>query len=210
MTDLFSPFLGEGTLIFKGLAFSTFLWGLLGAGALVALAFALQLGKAPRLVKPFTFFLRLSAAALVLALLTEPILRNEEAIPQQSFLLHLYDTSASMDIGDYERQPRMSAVFRETKTSAARTELDRLFRKLDFTFDDDLNLLGETDLLKATDGPTDLLTALRGLQAQIKGLPISGVVLASDGNATLNADRQASSRRPGGSTSRSTRWAPRP
>ncbi|MFC1734773.1 hypothetical protein ACFL1X_01555 [Candidatus Hydrogenedentota bacterium] len=190
--NIFSKLFGDGSLIMKGLSFRTIFLVFAGILVIVSFAFVAQRGAPSRKLKMLAYLVRLAAAIVILAILMEPVIRKEEAIPQQSFLVHLYDTSASMKIPDIESKARIEALEETALRSDAREDLDDSYKRLQFTFDEGLHSNNTTeDELEPTDGPTDLLTALRHLQPQIKGLPVSGVVLASDGNPTLNTDRQA-------------------
>ncbi len=191
MSDWIAGLFGEGTLFFRGISPRYFMFGLLCAGVLVALGFRLQSGAARRWKKALTFSLRLLAFILVLLVLTEPVLRTEEAIPQQSFVAHVFDTSGSMSIKDYDGQTRIEALAKRAKESKSRAEIDYLFKGLDFSFDDGLLLIDQGEKLEAKESPTDLVGAMRNLQMQINGLPMSGVVLYSDGNPTLNNNLDA-------------------
>lgn len=159
---------------------------------IVGLAWWLQVGSRGSRMKTFCAFARLAAFGLVVLILAEPVLRFREAIPQQSVLAHLYDTSGSMRIADCESSSRFNAVKNASGPgSNARMALDYLYRNLDLTFDEGLRPLNAAEFFNASEKPTDLLSVLRGLQANISGLPMTGVVLYSDGIPTVNADPQA-------------------
>jgi uncharacterized membrane protein len=166
-------------------------FGVVLALVIVTLAFVFQLGANRKSLKFFTYGLRLVALVAVLLVLMEPLLRREETIPQQSFLVHLFDTSGSMAIEDYAAAPRMMALQSTAMEGETRQELDRLFKPLDFSFDATLSLHKDSEPLAASDSPTDMTSAFRSLQAQISGLPVSGIVLCTDGNPSINNNLQA-------------------
>ena len=186
-----TKFFGQGTLAFKGIE-PRFALGLLGLVALLlVVAWWLQVGEARRRIKLPAACLRLFAAALIVLALMEPVLQSQELIPQQSFLVHLFDTSESMKIADYNRRTRASALEEKTgRDQSPRIKLDKLFRTLEFAFDDGLRSREPSEKIEPRQKPTDLVTSLRSLQLQTSGLPVSGIVLYSDGNATVNENRK--------------------
>lgn len=185
----FAHMLDGGALALKGLTPGHLALAALAAAAVCVLAYLLQRGRPLPWVKPAATIFRLAAFALILMILTEPVIRGEEALPQQSFLVHVVDTSSSMDIADVDDASRAEAVAK-AMDSKDRAELDRIYRPIDFTFDETLRIASNATPDEAARG-TDLAGALRALRMQVGGLDVSGVVLCTDGNPSLNGQREA-------------------
>ena len=181
---------GEGSLIFRQMTPGTLAFCIVAAAGLVAVAYALQLSGYRRGARAAAYALRLAVVVAILLVLCEPVLRSSEVIPQQSFLVHLFDTSGSMAIADYDRRLRIDALDEVALDSKARAELDRVYQPLDFSFDEHLSAWDTQGSLEASGRATDLAGALRSLQSQITGLPVTGVILYSDGNPTLEENAQ--------------------
>lgn len=181
---------GDGMLVFKGLSPLWMACGLAGALILLLVAWTLQTGTARKWARVASTVLRFAAFALVLVLLMEPVLRKKEIIPQETFLVHAYDTSGSMKIQDFGAFTRLqSMAIATTGKAAARARLDEIFRTLEFRFEEGLEARRRGDSLEATEKGTDLSGAFQSLAMQVNGLPISGVVLYSDGVPTINESR---------------------
>lgn len=153
---------------------------------LVVVAYFLQLGGYRRFAKAASYALRVIAIVAILVILCEPILRMEEVVPQQSFLVHLFDTSGSMAISDFDERPRIEILNEAALDSDTRRELDRIYSPIEFSFDKHVTARETSEALAASEQPTDLAAAFRGLKTQITGLPMTGAVLYSDGNPTVN------------------------
>ncbi len=190
MASLLEQFWSGGQVVYRGWPAGWWLAGLGAAVAIVAAAYVMQRAGGGIWIKRLSYGLRLMACMLLLFLLMEPVLRAEEVLPQQSFLIHLFDTSGSMGIEDFEGQGRLAAVNGLTRDSEARGELDRLYRPLEFGFDVDLQTRAAGDALDVTESTTDLASAFQQLHVQTSGLPLSGVVLYTDGMATINARQE--------------------
>lgn len=189
--SILSSYFGKGMLILGGMPMWAFPVILVLTAGFVAGAFALQRGAVRRPIKATAFLLRFVALTLVVTALATPKLRSEEPVPHQSFIAHVYDTSGSMGISDYDGQARLAAVNASAISSPARAELERLYRSIEYSFDEKLAMRSEPGVPSASTNGTDLAGAFRTLTAQLKGLPVTGVMLYSDGNATLGSDKQA-------------------
>lgn len=187
------PMIGKGELIYKGLLPSHLLIGIASFFILLVLAWRLQVGSHKRWLRLLTSTFRIFAVLIILFLLMEPVIRTEEELPQESFLVHLFDNSASMGIKDFDGTQRLERIQRvldvdQPKVTAA---LEKQYRSLLFSFSDSLNVADDRGSLKTSEKPTDMIAALRALELHTKGLPVSGIVLYSDGNPSLNPNRKA-------------------
>ena len=91
---MMSQFFG-GTLLFHGITPNVAYVILIAAVVAVGIAGWMQTGRAHRWIKRGASALRLVAIALLVLVLMEPVVRSEELAPQQSYLAHVYDLSAS-------------------------------------------------------------------------------------------------------------------
>ncbi|MCC6696247.1 MAG: hypothetical protein IT365_11510 [Candidatus Hydrogenedentes bacterium] len=178
--------LGEGSFVFRQMTPGMLAVCIAAVAVFVGAIYALQLGGHRRFAKAASYALRTAVLVAILLVLCEPVLRKEEVIPQQSFLVHVFDTSGSMGIADYEKKPRIDILNAATLDSDTRRELDRLYGPLEFAFDGQLTAHKTHEPLAASENLTDLASAFRGVKTQIAGLPVSGAVLYSDGNPTVN------------------------
>ena len=178
--------LGEGSLVFRQMTPGVLALCIAASLLFVAVIYLLQLGGYRKYAKVASYALRAVALIVILLILCEPVLRKEEVIPQQSFLVHMFDTSGSMGIADFDKKPRIDRLNAATLDSDTRRELDRVYGPLEFAFDGQLTAHKTHEPLAASENLTDLASAFRGLKTQIAGLPVSGAVLYSDGNPTVS------------------------
>lgn len=190
--NLLTRLFGEGTFLFKGLGPGLALGALAGAALLLALAGVVQVhGSVRSWIRKAAASLRLLSFGLLLLVLMEPVLRRQEPVPRESFLAHLVDTSESMGIADLDGASRLDAVRSALASATKRRALDGAFRPLHYAFDERLQVSTDTQALLPRKNATDLAGALTGLQGQVGGLPLAGVVLYSDGNPSVGGDRDA-------------------
>jgi hypothetical protein len=124
---------------------------------------------------------RLALLALVLFLLARPVLLISTVVPQENYLGVLVDDSRSMRIDDGESRAAFVSDAFLAPTSGLRMALERRFRLRTFRFSDVVERLeGEASLDFA--GPrTRLGRALEGARDELGSLPLTGLVLVTDG-----------------------------
>src|SRR5262245_17473757 len=133
--------------------------------------------------------LRVAALALLLFCLFRPTLIVRAAVDQQNVVAVLLDDSRSMQIPDWNGQPR-GAYLREqfgTPDSALLKSLSSKFLVRTFRFSSTANRMSSGKDLTFTGPQTKLTTALDGARDELAGLPVAGVVLVSDGADTSDA-----------------------
>ena len=133
--------------------------------------------------------LRMTALALVLFCLFRPTLIVRAAVPQQNIVAVLLDDSSSMQIPDWAGQAR--GAFLKQQFSAPDSPLikalsDRFLVRV-FRFSSTAGRLESADALTSTGSQTLLGSALDGAREELAGLPVSGIVLVSDGADTSDA-----------------------
>ena len=133
--------------------------------------------------------LRIAALALVLFCLFRPTLIVRAAVDQQNVVAVLLDDSRSMQIPDWNGQPR-GAYLREqfgAPESPLLKSLSTKFLVRTFRFSSTANRMGSGKDLTFTGPQTKLSTALDGARDELAGLPVAGVVLVSDGADTTDS-----------------------
>jgi uncharacterized membrane protein len=133
--------------------------------------------------------LRVTALALVLFCLFRPTLIVRAAVDQQNVVAVLLDDSRSMQIPDWNGQPRGAYVREQfgNPESAMLKALSSKFLVRMFRFSSTANRMGSGKDLTFTGAQTKLSTALDGARDELAGLPVAGVVLVSDGTDTSDA-----------------------
>ena len=125
--------------------------------------------------------LRTAALAVVFFCLCQPALVLSTAVPQQSFVGVLLDDSRSMRIAD-EGTPRgdfMASAF--GKDSALLRELSDKFKLRFFRFAESPGRLASVSDLTFAGAQTSLVRALDGARQELSSVPLSGLVLVTDG-----------------------------
>ena len=126
--------------------------------------------------------LRALALALLAFSLLEPTLRVLTVAPQQTFVGVLVDDSASLTIKD-DRGRARSAFVRDRLLDPAgdvRQALEQKFKVRFFRFSDAARRMqGETLAFAGT--RTNLASALRSVREELADVPVSGLILVSDG-----------------------------
>ena len=133
--------------------------------------------------------LRMAALALVLFCLFRPTLIVRAAVPQQNVVAVLLDDSRSMQIPDVNSQARGEYVrqqFGGPDSPLIKALSDRFLVRV-FRFSSTAGRLDSANDLTFNGSQTRLGAALDGAREELAGLPVSGVVLVSDGADTSEA-----------------------
>jgi uncharacterized membrane protein len=157
---------------------------------------ATSAARAPRFRRPRALLLalRLALVALVAACLFRPVLLVQAAVDQQNFLAVLIDDSRSMQISDAAASdaPALSRgeFARQNFTDATQGLMKSLsdrFVLRTFRFSSSAARVSKPEELTFSGAQTRLGAALDGVRQELAGLPLAGVVLASDGADTTDA-----------------------
>jgi uncharacterized membrane protein/biotin operon repressor len=129
--------------------------------------------------------LRLAALALILFCLLRPVWIVRAVEPQQNFLAVVLDDSRSMAIADRDAAPR-SAFVREAlgPASPLRAALAGRFALRFFRFSASTDRIADPQALTFSGTRSHVGQALQRASEELAGLPVSGVVLVSDGADT--------------------------
>lgn len=122
------------------------------------------------------------ALALLAISLAEPTLRVLTVAPQQTFVAVLIDDSASLTIKDEDGRPRAAFATERLLDPKGdlRRALEQKFKVRYFRFSDSARRMqGETPRFQGTQ--TNLASALRHVREELADVPLSGLILASDG-----------------------------
>ncbi|MDX1674969.1 MAG: vWA domain-containing protein, partial [Longimicrobiales bacterium] len=159
-------------------------WMAAGGVALVLLAVLSYLrarGRAGAGARLTLAGLRLSLLALVLLLLARPVLLVPSVVPQENYLGVLIDDSRSMRIDDGVSR---SAFVHETfldEASGLRTALAGRFRLRVYRFSDVVRRVEAGETLELAGTRTRIGHALGRVRDELGSLPLSGLVLVTDG-----------------------------
>jgi len=156
-----------------GIAAVAILWSYVRAGATRGVKFWCGLLKC------------LALAALAVSLL-EPLLSGTRPRPGANAFVILADNSQSLQIRDGRDQPTRGDWLRGLLAgdSAWKTRLGQDFDVRPYAFDSHLRAINGFDTLDFDGTSSSLSASLSALAKRFRGLPLAGVMLVSDGNAT--------------------------
>jgi uncharacterized membrane protein len=133
--------------------------------------------------------LRIATLGLVLFCLFRPTLIVRAAVTQQNVVAILLDDSKSMQIPDWAGKPRSEFIrqqFAAPDSPLLKSLSDKFLVRV-FRFSSTAGRAGAVKDLTFDGSQTRLGTALEGTRDELAGLPVSGVVLVSDGADTSEA-----------------------
>jgi uncharacterized membrane protein len=133
--------------------------------------------------------LRIATLCLVLFCLFRPTLIVRAAVTQQNVVAVLLDDSKSMQIPDWSGKPRSEFIRQQfaAADSALMKSLSDKFLVRVFRFSATAGRAGSVKELTFEGSQTRLGAALEGARDELAGLPVSGVILVSDGADTSEA-----------------------
>ncbi|HEX6135476.1 MAG TPA: glutamine amidotransferase [Longimicrobiales bacterium] len=157
--------------------------------ALVAWTYRRPMAKARRTDRIALAAVRVAAFAVLFFCLLRPALVLSSVVPQQNYLGILIDDSRSMRIADDGGEPRSSFVaesFAEPDAALLKA-LESRFQLRFFRFSSQADRLEAVQDLAFDGGRTTIAPALDRVREELGALPLSGVVLVTDG-ADVGAD----------------------
>ena len=126
--------------------------------------------------------LRALAVGIVLACLMRPTVVLSSAVAQRNVLAVLLDDSRSMKLRDVNGEARLAAMQRTfADTSALLRRLSSRFALRVFRFSADATPASSAAALTASGARTDLAKALDAAREDLAGMPLAGVIVATDG-----------------------------
>ena len=140
-------------------------------------------GRTRRIDRIALSAIRIAALAVLAFILFRPMLLVSTVVPQRNFLGILIDDSGSMRIRDAGDEPRSDFVSRNLADDedGLRAALGDRFLLRFFRFSSSVERMADADTLAFSGERTDLAGALDGAVQELAGLPLSGLVLVSDG-----------------------------
>ncbi len=140
---------------------------------------------APARARTTLLAIRLSTVSLLLVCLLRPVLVVRAVEPQRNVLAVLTDDSRSMTIADQDQQPR-SAFARDQFGASGRLRevLGRRFALRDFRFSATAERASTPDGGSYAGTRSNVGQALQRTAEELAGLPVSGIVLLTDGADT--------------------------
>ena len=153
------------------------------AGFLTLRTYAQVRGNSRPLDRTVLAVLRISTLALLAFCLLRPVLVLSSVVPQQNFLGVLFDDSRSMQIADRDEAPRqqfVEASFGEGVGSLLPTLADRFALRF-FRFSSETDRIDGIDELTYSGTRTHLGQALSRAHEELAGVPLSGLVVVTDG-----------------------------
>lgn len=136
----------------------------------------------------FLLGLRLATLALVLFCLLAPTLIVRTVASQRNFLAVLVDDSRSMGIADGDGASRSAFVTRAfSRDAALRGALASRFSLRFFRFSSSADRLADLQSLTFSGTRSNIGQSLKRVSEELAGLPVSGIVLVSDGADTSQA-----------------------
>jgi uncharacterized membrane protein len=174
----------QGSLAFRPPIPAALLLGLaLGAVALVAWTYRRPLAKATRADRVALTLLRGGAFVVLFFCLMRPALLLSSVVPQQNYLGILIDDSRSMRIADVDGAARSAFVERTFAAPDAQLlrALEERFQLRFFRFSEHVERIETPAGLAFGGGRTAIAPALDRVREELGALPLSGVVLVTDG-----------------------------
>jgi uncharacterized membrane protein len=153
------------------------------AGALAVASYTVARGRSVLVDRVVMAVLRVGLLGLLIFALLHPALVVSSVVPQQNFVGVLIDDSRSMQVADAAGSPRSAFVtdaFTPGESALLQSLADRFTLRF-FRFDSRARRIDGLQELTYAGTHTDIGTALEAAQAELAGIPLSGLVLVTDG-----------------------------
>jgi uncharacterized membrane protein len=151
--------------------------------ALVGVGVALYLYQrvAKEKLSPWMIVLRAAAFVILLFMVLQPVMNVSQVLPQDSYMAVVIDTSESMNIKDDGQTARSQNLLKKIEETNFFQELSKKFKVRIFQVDQEARRVEATSELRFIGKRTSLQAATDLLQQEMGTLPLTGVVLMSDG-----------------------------
>ena len=155
-----------------------------GVAALVILRTYSQVrGNSQPLDRTILTAVRIATLTVLVFLLLRPVLVLSSVVPQENFLGVLIDDSRSMQIADTDETPRRAFVesnFGDPESELLAALADRFALRF-FSFSSDTDRVNDVNELTYSGTRTHVGQALRRAYEELSGVPLSGLVVVTDG-----------------------------
>lgn len=160
-------------------------------------SYSIARGASQRSDRAVMLTLRLTALGILTLMLLRPTLILTSVVPQQNFVGILIDDSESMTVRDESGVSRADYIQQTfgPEGSALLDQLSDRFALRFFRFSSTTQRLTDVSELTYTGNETNLGSALQRAHEELSGVPLSGLVVFSDG-ADNSSDQLAESLRP--------------
>ena len=160
--------------------------------ALIAVGVAIYFYRrvAREKLSPWMIVLRSAAFVILLFMVLQPVMNVSQVLPQDSYLAVVVDTSDSMNIKDDGLTSRQQNLLKKIEETNFLAELSKKFKVRLFEFDQEARRIEATAELRFDGTRTRIESVTDLLQQEMGTLPMTGVVLLSDG--VDNASQQLS------------------
>jgi len=177
----------QGEFAFAAPASTRTMLGIAGLVAASAIAtYTIARGKSTVLDRGIMAGLRVALVALLVFCLMQPTLTLSTVVPQQNFVGVLLDDSRSMSLTDADGRVR-STFFQEAFTPGESELIDALSERFVlrfFRFSDVARRMNGLEELTFDGTHTNLANALDAAREELSGVPLSGLVMVTDGADT--------------------------
>ena len=125
--------------------------------------------------------LRAGTFAILLFIFLRPVLNISTVLPQDSYLAVVIDNSESMNIREDGKESRGEQLQKQFQATNFFKELDKKFRVRTYRFDKEAERIDDPSRLNFAGKRTRLESATDLLSQELSSVPLSGVVLITDG-----------------------------
>lgn len=139
---------------------------------------------------PWMVVLRSAIFLILLFMVLQPVLNVSQVLPQDTYMAVVVDTSESMNIKDDGQTSRSEKMLKKIEDTKFFQELSKKFKVRLFQFDQEARRIEATSELRFSGKRTRLEAPIELLQQEMGTLPLTGVVVLSDG--VDNASQQFS------------------
>jgi uncharacterized membrane protein len=151
--------------------------------AIVAVAVAIYFYKrvAREKLSPWMIVLRSAVFIILLFMVLQPVLNVSQVLPQDSYMAVVIDTSQSMNIKDDGQTSRKDLLLKKIEETKFYQELSKKFKVRLFEFNQEARRVDPSEELSFVGKRTRLEAVTDLLQQEMGTLPLTGVILMSDG-----------------------------
>jgi uncharacterized membrane protein len=130
---------------------------------------------------PWMIVLRAATFVILLFMLMQPMLNVAQVLPQDSYIAVVIDSSESMQIKDDGLTARKDALLKKMEETAFLAELAKRFKVRLVTFNSEARRVETIEEIRFDGKRTRLEAPVDLLQQELGTLPVTGVVLMTDG-----------------------------
>ena len=125
--------------------------------------------------------LRAGTFVVLIFILMRPVLNISTVLPQESYLAVVIDNSESMQIQDNGQDSRADLMMAELESSDFFANLAERFRVRVYRFDQEAERIDDLDRMTFNGNRTRMESAMELLYQELGTVPLSGIVLITDG-----------------------------